>query len=59
MFRYHVEQALAVGEIPEGLTAEDLRMMGYEPPPAQAAAAGSVAAPKRTNAFVCDSPDGE
>jgi hypothetical protein len=60
MFRYFVEQALANGEIPEGLTVEDIESMGYTAPPAlKAAAAQSPATPKRANAFVCDSPDGE
>jgi hypothetical protein len=60
MFRYFVEQALAAGEIPEGLTVEDLRMMGYEPPAGTPQAASeSPAAPRRANTFVCDSPDGE
>jgi hypothetical protein len=61
MFRYFVEQALAAGEISEGLTVEDLRMMGYELPPGTqpATTAEAPAAPKRASAFVCDSPDGE
>jgi hypothetical protein len=58
MFRYFVEQALANGEIPEGLTVEDIESMGYTAPPALKAAE-SPAASKRANAFVCDSPDGE
>ena len=40
MFRYFVEQALAAGEIPEGLTVEDIVSMGYTAPPGALKAGG-------------------
>jgi hypothetical protein len=59
-FRLWCADFLARGEMPPGVTAEDLDALGLAPP--KAVAAGSEAAPAKAsapaaNAFVCDSPD--
>jgi len=61
-FRIWCADFLARGEMPPGVTAEDLEAMGLpkpavggaEPQPAKNPAKPSAPA---TNAFVCDSPD--
>jgi hypothetical protein len=59
-FRLWCEDFLARGEIPPGLTVEDLQALGL-PPPKPAAGGGKQELPKRpagaANAFACDSPD--
>jgi hypothetical protein len=60
-FRLWCVDFLARGEMPPGVTAEDLRALGL-PLPKPAAASGrkqdlSKRPPRATNAFACDSPD--
>ncbi len=55
---------IARGEMPPGVTEEDLDAMGFELPAAmrrqgQAAAGHGDAAAPAASAFSCDSPDGE
>jgi hypothetical protein len=59
-FRVWCADFLARGEMPPGLTAEDLAAMGLPLP--KPAAVGSDRAPAKppapaANAFACDSPD--
>jgi hypothetical protein len=59
-FRVWCADFLARGEMPPGVTAEDLEAMGLPLP--KAAAAGSGQAPAKppapaASAFACDSPD--
>jgi len=61
-FRVWCVDFLARGEMPPGVTMEDLEAMGLPPPNAKAKAGGAepaVAKPAASaaNAFVCDSPD--
>jgi hypothetical protein len=53
-FRLWCAEFLARGEMPPGVTAEDLDALGLPPP--NKAGAGAKPAPA-ANAFVCDSPD--
>ena len=65
-FRVWCVDFLARGEMPPGVTTEDLEAMGLPPPNAKAKAGGAApakpsasskpAAPA-ANAFACDSPD--
>jgi len=59
-FRLWCADFLARGEIPPGLTVEDLQALGL-PLPKPAASGGKQELPKRpasaANAFACDSPD--
>jgi hypothetical protein len=59
-FRLWCADFLARGEIPPGLTVEDLQALGL-PLPKPAAGGGKQELPKRpassANAFACDSPD--
>ncbi len=59
-FRLWCADFLARGEIPPGLTAEDLQALGL-PPPKPADNSSKQELPKRptraANAFACDSPD--
>ena len=57
-FRVWCVDFLARGEMPPGVTMEDLEAMGLPPPNAKAggAAPAKLAAPA-ANAFACDSPD--
>ena len=59
-FRLWCAEFLARGEMPPGVTAEDMDALGL-PPPNKAAAVSGQASPKApasaANAFVCDSPD--
>jgi len=54
-FRLWCADFLARGEMPPGVTAEDLQALGLPLPKGAAAPAETVAA--RANAFACDSPD--
>jgi hypothetical protein len=65
-FRVWCVDFLARGEMPPGVTAEDLEAMGLPPPKAKAGGADPApaksSAPSKppvsaANAFVCDSPD--
>jgi hypothetical protein len=59
-FRVWCVDFLARGEMPPGVTMEDLEAMGLPPPNAKAKAGGATPAEppaSATNAFVCDSPD--
>ena len=61
-FRLWCADFLARGEMPPGVTAEDLDALGLPPPNKAAAVAGEAsakapAANAAANAFVCDSPD--
>jgi hypothetical protein len=63
--RWQLLQQIARGEMPAGLTAEDLRAMQL-PLPGEVALIedpdGTMAirkAPPKTQAFICDRPDGE
>ena len=60
-FRLWCVDFLARGEMPPGVTMEDLEALGL-PPPKPAAGGGTGAEPVKrvtpvNNAFVCDSPD--
>ena len=59
-FRLWCADFLARGEIPPGLTVEDLQALGL-PLPKPAAGGGKQELPKRpasaVNTFACDSPD--
>ena len=59
-FRLWCADFLSRGEIPPGLTAQDLQALGL-PPPKPAASSPKQELPKRparaANAFACDSPD--
>ena len=59
-FRVWCVDFLARGEMPPGVTMEDLEAMGLPPPNAKAKAGGAApakpAAPA-ANTFACDSPD--
>ncbi len=60
-FRVWCADFLARGEMPPGVTAEDLEALGL-PPPKPATAGGSEQQPAKrsapaANAFACDSPD--
>jgi len=59
-FRLWCVDFLARGEMPPGLTAEDLQALG-QPLPKPAASSPKQELPKRparaANAFACDSPD--
>ena len=60
-FRLWCVDFLARGEMPPGVTMEDLEALGLPPPkPAEDGAAEPAKHPAQSaNAFVCDSPDGE
>ena len=59
-FRLWCADFLSRGEIPPGLTAEDLQALGL-PPPRPADSSSKQELPRRparaANAFACDSPD--
>ena len=59
-FRVWCVDFLARGEMPPGVTMEDLEAMGLPPPNANAKAGGATPAEplaSAASAFVCDSPD--
>lgn len=59
-FRVWCVDFLARGEMPPGVTMEDLEAMGLPPPNAKAKADGTAPAKPpapAANAFACDSPD--
>ena len=59
-FRLWCAEFLARGEMPPGVTTEDLEALGLPPPNKAAEAAGQTqvkASTPAANAFVCDSPD--
>jgi hypothetical protein len=57
-FRVWCVDFLARGEMPPGVTMEDLEAMGLPPPNAKAGGAASAEPPaSAASAFVCDSPD--
>ena len=66
-YRYQLLEQIAHGEMPAGLTAEDLKAMGLPLPgeisiveqPDGTRAIKKSSASTKANAFVCDSPDGE
>jgi hypothetical protein len=70
-YRWRLVEQIAKGEMPEGLTADDLTLMGlpqpgeiettYEPDGTVVyrQKAPSAKKPPDASAFVCDSPDGE
>jgi hypothetical protein len=59
-FRMWCAGFLARGELPPGVTAEDLEAMGFELPAALRAGGKPQPAPAAApGAFACDSPDGE
>jgi len=57
-FRLWCADFLARGEMPPGVTAEDLAALGLPPPKAAAGSpAAAVAKPSAAGPFICDSPD--
>ena len=59
-FRVWCVDFLARGEMPPGVTMEDLEAMGLPPPNAKAKAGGTAPAEppaSAASAFICDSPD--
>ncbi len=60
-FRVWCAGFLARGEMPPGVTEEDLTAMGFELPAAlrskDKSTPPATTAPAAANAFVCDSPD--
>jgi hypothetical protein len=57
-FRVWCVDFLARGEMPPGVTMEDLEAMGLPPPNAKAGSAAPAEPPaSAASAFVCDSPD--
>jgi hypothetical protein len=59
-FRLWCTDFLARGEMPPGVTAEDLQALGLAPPKASAGGAQQdlgKGGPRAANAFVCDSLD--
>ena len=59
-FRVWCVDFLARGEMPPGVTMEDLEAMGLPPPNAKVKAGGAAPAgppASAASAFVCDSPD--
>jgi hypothetical protein len=57
-FRLWCVDFLARGEMPPGVTMEDLEALGLPPPKPSAPGAEPAKRPARAgNAFVCDSPD--
>ena len=62
-FRVWCAGFIARGEMPPGVTEEDLVAMGFELPAAMRGKGkpqqATTAVPPPANAFSCDSPDGE
>jgi hypothetical protein len=56
-FRLWCVDFLARGEMPPGVTEEDLEAMGLPKPAAGAAQQPAKPSAPAANAFVCDSPD--
>jgi len=59
-FRVWCVDFLARGEMPPGVTMEDLEAMGLPPPNTKAKAGGAARAEppaSAAGAFICDSPD--
>jgi hypothetical protein len=56
-FRLWCADFLARGEMPPGVTEEDLEAMGLPKPAVGGAAAQPAKSSAPANAFVCDSPD--
>jgi hypothetical protein len=57
-FRLWCVDFLAKGEMPPGVTAEDLDALGLPPPNREAAGARPAKSPApAANTFACDSPD--
>jgi hypothetical protein len=54
LWRYHLEMAIARGEIPQGMVPADFEEAGL-PVPGRTQAVSNKAA----NPFICESPDGE
>jgi hypothetical protein len=57
-FRLWCADFLARGEMPPGVTAEDLEALGLPPPKSAAGSPGASGAKSpAAGAFICDSPD--
>jgi hypothetical protein len=58
-FRAWVAGLLARGEMPPGMTAEDVQAMGFTPPNSTQGTDPAPASPpvRRADAFACDTPD--